>query len=75
LKSIEDVKNVLPVVVGMKMTPSAGVAGVGHVGHITGAGQVGHVGHPKIRKNVLPTASLPVHAKTNGEIKLSILKS
>jgi hypothetical protein len=50
------------------MTPSAGVAGVGHVGQITGAGQVGHDGHPKIRKNVLPTASLPVHAKRMGKL-------
>ncbi len=58
----------LPVVLGMKMAPSAGVAGVGHVGHVTGAGQVGHVGHPKIRKNVLPTASLPVHAKRMGKL-------
>jgi hypothetical protein len=58
----------LLVVAGIEMTPSAGVAGVGHVGHITGAGQVGHVGHPKIRKNVLPTASLPVHAKIMGKL-------
>ena len=48
----------LPVVVGIKSAPSAGVAGVGHVGHTTGLGQVGHVGHLKIRKSVLAFASV-----------------
>jgi hypothetical protein len=48
----------LPVVVGIKSAPSAGVAGVGHVGHTTGLGKVGHVGHLKIRKSVLAFASV-----------------
>ncbi len=58
------------VIVAAGTTATAGHTG--HVGQTTGVGQVGHLGHPKIRKNVLPAASL-LKSSVNGAGKKNML--